>query len=494
MFAVFQRTRQELKKSTRLRYVTSLSIAAALVFAQALVYSSSSDLEAHLNFLQESKTDNDFRLLKVPSSAGEAKLILELKRSEPDSDIIAVGQHIAHVIITAKDCKFPRFRVRLVGDALVSFDLKQGSDSLKDIWSGSFDIPIEGKYAVEAEWQGCSMDETTAAPLNFPIGSLRAVGTRAILPVDDKPKEAILFADSAWISMKNESFPKYMWVDPNHYKTDEKAEYLELKNEQKQTELVVSRHGTFKEPDGFYLFNHVGNYEVVCFFGSQSMQEIWKLFVDILAELRTGQRKFKFHYHKVTDLLNPDTDWPQLEKERSRKCKHIFLSVDEFDEPLSQTEYESQLKTHVGNLVQFLGDTTFPIWLLSVNEPPVRASNCHSPTLPRTTDHPCNDVLKGLFEPGKEVFPEQVHFLDNSDLVLPRFGQDQKSILANIAMRIFVAIGKGVSDWRAQGQAAKHDGVRRNGTLYPNFELIPFNWTHPESNPKLNPLTGEWIY
>jgi hypothetical protein len=121
---------------------------------------------------------------------------------------------------------------------------------------------------------------------------------------------------------------------------------------------------------------------------------------------------------------------------------------------------------------------TFPIWLFTVNEPPMHASNCHSQFLPRTTDHPCNDVLKHLFRSGANTFPEQVHLLDNTDLSRPLFDDKSKRdlLLANIALRVFVLVGKGVANWRAKGQRGMIDGMHRGGTVEPNFELLPYNW------------------
>ena len=102
------------------------------------------------------------------------------------------------------------------------------------------------------------------------------------------------------------------------------------------------------------------------------------------------------------------------------------------------------------------------------------ASSCHSPERPRSTDHPCNDVIKSLFRPGDERFPSMVHLMDNTDLVLPQLGQNRENVLANIAMRVFVAVGKGVSEWRAMGQIGLIDGLHRNDTVEPNFELVPY--------------------
>lgn len=196
--------------------------------------------------------------------------------------------------------------------------------------------------------------------------------------------------------------------------------------------------------------------------------------------LTPQQRSFKFHYYNITNLVRPDKDWTQSEKERCRKCKHIFLSVDDLDEPVSRIVYEQQLVAFVGHLEKLIDNPTFPIWILTVIEPPMLASNCFAPGQPRSTDHPCNDVIKLFFLPGAERFSKRIHIMDNTGLVLPQFDQNRDSILANVAMRIFVAVGKGVSDWRAMGQRGLIDGLHRNSTVEPNVVLVPYTgWTVP---------------
>ena len=209
--------------------------------------------------------------------------------------------------------------------------------------------------------------------------------------------------------------------------------------------------------------------------GSDTMQTIWRAFMDMRGQLFPYQRPFKFHYYDIYSFIKPDEHWEDDTKRRLRKCKHILLSLDEFKQPLSQQEYQEQLVRFVNvHLQNVIPDKTFPIWVFSVNEPPMNTTNCFSPTLPRTTDHPCNDVLKDLFAPDSKAFDERIHFLDNTDLSLPHLDTNQADILANIALRVYVIVGKGVSVWRHMGQSGKIDGLHKNGTVEPNFELIPY--------------------
>lgn len=211
--------------------------------------------------------------------------------------------------------------------------------------------------------------------------------------------------------------------------------------------------------------------------GSQTMHAIWKAFLDLRGQIFPHQRPFKFHYYNSSSFVRPDRDWSEETKVRLRKCKHLLVAIDETNEPVSQSQYKEQIQTFASHLVKVLhGDPTFPIWFLSLNEPPMRATNCHEPYfLPRTTDHPCNDVFKTLFLPGDtQTFPSQVHFLDNTDLSLPQFDENRADVIALLAYRVFIIVGKGVADWREMGQRGAVDGLHRNGTVEPNLPLEPY--------------------
>lgn len=201
---------------------------------------------------------------------------------------------------------------------------------------------------------------------------------------------------------------------------------------------------------------------------------IWHAFMDIRKHLFSHQRPFKFHYYDIYSFTKPDAHWDDDRRRRLRKCKHILLALDEFSTPISQQQYKDQVvefaNVHLQNVIP---DKTFPIWVFSVSEPAMNTTNYYDPILPRTTDHPCNDILKVLFR--SNVFDERIHFLDNTDLSLPQFEESNVgAVLANIALRIFVIVGKGVGDWRHMGQQGLIDGLHRNGTVEPNFALIPY--------------------
>jgi len=208
------------------------------------------------------------------------------------------------------------------------------------------------------------------------------------------------------------------------------------------------------------------------------MADIRRAFLDLRGQIQPGQRPFKFHYYNMSSFEHPDRDWEDEQRKKLRKCKHILVSLDENAVPMTQGEYRDQILTFIGHLLKVVHDKTCPIWFLSANELPMQASNCRDPRiLPRTTDHPCNDVLKDLFlsRAKDAIFPrEQVRFLDNTDLSAPRFDEDRDAVLAVIAIRIFVLVGAQVTEWRAMGQEGKIDGLHRNGAVEPNFELVPY--------------------
>lgn len=220
----------------------------------------------------------------------------------------------------------------------------------------------------------------------------------------------------------------------------------------------------------------------------------------------------------IADFRQPDRYWTHDTKTRIRKCKHMIVLLEEFsvaattatDGPtttrataaaagLSQREYERQLVNFVGHLVRLMDDDTFPIRLLTWTQSAVTNGlverdgvgrtqrNCHSPYLPWSNDHPCNDVLHKLFD--SSVFLPRVKLLDNTDLTMPWFGSVEQQeermrpyILAAMALRIYVIVGEQVALWRKAGQSGQSDGLHRNGIVEPNFELVPYvDWGKPLS-------------
>jgi hypothetical protein len=227
----------------------------------------------------------------------------------------------------------------------------------------------------------------------------------------------------------------------------------------------------------FYEFTQLSNYEVVCWIGSKSAEDIWGSFKSLRGQLFPHQRPFKFHYYPATSFTQPDPDkgWSTS----FRKCKHILISLDEPDEPLSQLEYKNQVTTFINHLLNaFDEEHTFPalIWMFTTMESPVDTKNCHDAYMERTsTEHPCNDVLKSMFR--SSPFPSRVRLLDNTDLTSAKMGEDRESILAAIALRVFVFVGHQVKVWRDVGQVGGIKGLTKNGVTEPNYELVSYDWT-----------------
>ena len=238
------------------------------------------------------------------------------------------------------------------------------------------------------------------------------------------------------------------------------------------------------------------------------MQDIRRSFLDLREQLFKGQRPFKFHFYDLADLQQPDRYWTLENKQRLRKCKHMLVNMEEFVQPISQREYYNQVQNFVGHLLRLMDDDTFPIRLFTWTESPALSRHCHSPFLPWTNHHPCNDVLHKLF--ADAVFPSRVKLLDNTDLTVPillsnpvvtvdasgdadhasmtmmmvqkrhNYNTMRSFLLAAIALRIYVIVGEQVAAWRAVGQMGKIDGLHRNGKVEPNFELKPYlHWGEP---------------
>ena len=251
--------------------------------------------------------------------------------------------------------------------------------------------------------------------------------------------------------------------------------------------LFLSRNVLFFLGSARVQFTDLSNYELLCFLGNRTMADIRGSFLQIRPQIFKNQRPFKFHFYDLADLQQPDRYWTESNKERLRKCKHLLVDMEEFDPPLSQRDYEDQVKNFVGHLLRVMDDETFPIRLFTWSHSPIDSRHCHSPYLPWTNNHPCNDVLFKLFDPQEpSVFPSRVKLLDNTDLTTPYLENKdimtilRPYVLAAIALRIYVLVGEQVAIWRAAKQIGKVDGLHRNGKIEPNFQLVPYQkWGEP---------------
>jgi len=503
--ALFQRGKRTLEalpqKSALKLVLVAVGLVVVFLFATTLhdqtllTVANSSSLQQRIK--SSSSNNPNVRVLQKEFGNNAATLMLLLQRSsagDDDETVIATKSwHQAHVFIhtssTKEECQ--RFGVRLAGAALVPIVLVEQPDGS---WTGSFALPVPGQYRVEVEWYDDECDAAKSSPADPTMLEFTATGE----PMDyliasassehPRPKESHLFSNSAWLPTNGIStaagadtdekkLPEYMWLDPSLNNPVWDKDFVFTKS-QDQYLGVASRRGTLTEEHGMYDFGQIGNYEIACFWGSETMADIHRRFLYLRGILSPGNRPFKFHYYPVTNLVNPDQEWSLLQQRTCRKCKHIFVSVDELDNALlTQSEFREQYTQFVNHLLKLMDDDTFPIWLLTNNEAPGKAKNCQqAPFLfPQSTDHPCNAVIRSLFQ--EEVFPSRVHLLDNADLVLPSHEEIRDDVLANIALRILVAVGKGVSDWRAVGQHAWADGLHRNNITEPNFELVAYDWS-----------------
>jgi len=385
----------------------------------------------------------------------------------------SLGPHHISVSIGTR-CKNAPFWVRVVGDALLYVTLTEEEPGR---WAGSFTLPMEGKYQLESNWLPCDGEGKSESKYQ----EFEVTESNKSSPTEGNDNDN-LFPISAWVTSEKVKIAdsetkienKYQWAN-----LDKVTQGKDMTPLTGANNSIVLKESVVKDESTFYSsFQHVSNYELVCWFGSKSAESIRAAFLALRPQTFGHQRPFKFHYYPSTNFATPDSAWDHDKKGTFRKCKHILISVDELDEPLSQLEYKKQVTTFISHLLKaFDEENTFPayVWMFTVNEPPIGTKNCHSPYLKKTTDHPCNDVLKDIFKASS--FPPRVQLLDNTDISLP--GKDQwiDDTFAAIALRIFVIVGKGVKMWRDAGISGGIKGVTTNGVLKPNFDLVPYDFS-----------------
>jgi hypothetical protein len=466
----------------------------------------------------------------------------------------SLGPHVVTLNILGnsatanKNCQIPQVWTRIIGDALVNVPLIQmtnasttdgGATSQQEIWTGQFHVPLAGSYRLEAMYKTTMNNNAKCDTSNFlskdnknvkyyyydfhvmgnakqlekKIGDISMVQGSWISTTkiqlqekDDNHKDVSLLPEAT----SSSSFP-YVWADP--IMVEQGKVMTNIYKGNNATKTLMFKESTVTPKYKFYEFQKLSNYELVCWIGSQSAQDIWDSFKTLRRELFPHQRPFKFHYYKATSFVDPDKDW--RDNTAFRKCKHILISLDEpeHEKPLSKMEYKEQVTTFIKHLLNaFDEEHTFPalIWMFTTMESVMMDTphHCHGdpeeenhvvqkkiPQKNKTTRHPCNDVLLDLFQ-NNSPFPSRVRLLDNTDLTDPIWrqhsgpehqngtsrhnGEDADIVAAvtmAIALRIYIIVGHQVKMWRDVGQVGGIDGLTRNGKTEPNFELVRYDWS-----------------
>jgi hypothetical protein len=190
--------------------------------------------------------------------AKDVTLVLQLARStDPKSseDDVSLGPHRAQLVVDPKTCKNPSFWIRLVGTTLVNVHLVE--DTSKATWTGSFSIPVQGTYRVDARWYGCYGHGKSSTLLPDPV-TLQAVGSA----VSADTAISLFSPGSSWTSTQgiespsdDVQLPDYIWKNPEIP--------AQSNNFIKTSRTVVLKEGTVRQPNGFYRFSELTNYELV---------------------------------------------------------------------------------------------------------------------------------------------------------------------------------------------------------------------------------------
>jgi hypothetical protein len=170
--------------------------------------------------------------------------------SESSDEDIGLGPHSAQLVVNPKTCKNPGFWIRLVGPTLVNVHLVEATN--KAAWTGSFSIPVQGTYHIDARWYGCDGQGKSSTPLPDPV-TLQAVGTT--VPTDTNI--SLFSTGSSWTSSKGmESgdikLSDYIWKNPD----------VPAQSFLKTAHSVLLKEGTVS-PNGFFAFGDLGNYELL---------------------------------------------------------------------------------------------------------------------------------------------------------------------------------------------------------------------------------------
>ncbi len=453
----------------------------------------------------------------VSHAGGGANVRIEYQRG--DDGLVTLGPHS---IVVDTDCVCARTNppwARITGDALLHIPLTVTVNHR--FYKGDFTVPIAGKYEVEIHWINyCACDtrggtsessggnstsksekerESVLQEPFVAVGSSKSISMNAGQGRAQVKKDTDgMFVESgAWIEHSRllKSFPEnkiegesgnYMWADTS--KIVQGKEVTSIGYEYHGYTKTLLKDGFVTDTNGFYKFQQLSNYELVCWLGSDSAKNTRDAFLSLRPKLFSSQRPFKFHYYESHSLINPDATWSEETKKKFRKCKHVLVSMDEPTELLSRSEYKTQMTNFLQHVMIAINDDTFPIWVLTNMESPMRTKNCFDSTPrsrpPSTLDHPCNEVLKEIpifaHDDSDPSFHGRVRLLDNTDLSLPHFisnDEQRADIYTAVAMRIYIIVGYQVKKWRDKGQIGHINGLTRGDVEEPNFDLVPYDWS-----------------
>ncbi|CAB9496442.1 expressed unknown protein [Seminavis robusta] len=463
-------------------------------------------------------------------------------------EVSLMGQSDRKLFKSAKNLQPPV--LRLVGDLIVPIPL--WTTNQKGQWTGSFLLPAvdNAQLQLESQWTGCIDDKNNNKPCNMEHSKETKLQTKVTPEWESSssqtPPKNPTWADAAtlfpphqaWIHVQRMAHPPlkmdlqqqqphtqhYLWGNLATLDKEEpfgaikRFTVANTRTLTDETDTHVALSSTIRpafKPQWYDSFSGLSNYEIVCWIGGRTAQLLHATFLSMRGDLFPGQRPFKFHYHPIVDSLEtPDTSWNDEFKEKFRKCKHVFVSLDHgtsafyetsIAEPLSATAFEQRVLTFTQHLLKAFPDSTFPIWMVLTHtaaSSPLKAryqaNHCFEDgknkdnkkktdkQQPHSLEHPCHTVLRGMFTaPHKaELFPAQdqnrIRLMDNTDVTMATVEWDHPrplDVLAVVALRQFILIGKQVREWRDSGQIGQIDGLHRNNTIVSTEKnLVPYQW------------------
>ena len=373
-----------------------------------------------------------------------------------EAETISLGPHTARVKFD-EGCTSPHFWMRLEGEALVGVNLTE--DEAEDgalSWKGTFYLPRPGIYRLVGHWYGCYGGGGASKLIEVP--DIKATGS-AIPSMNTNP----MFPQAAW--MYDSEIKKYVWTNPNIG--------IEKSHIRESRSVVFTDEGTLDD-NGVYDLTSLDRNDQICWVGSVSAQILYTAFLEIRKVVAARLKTKNFLYFPVNTLDGkPDALWKRDQKANFKKCKQIFVSIDDFRYPVTQYEYKMQIENFLEHLTRAFPDENIPIWMMSMIESPEERRNCYDSHLPTSSIHPCNMALKELFE-DIDPFEPRVRLLDNTDLTLPQLGDSKKQTATVIALRSAVLIGKQKQEWTKAGLRSTERGWLRGDQAINSVDLVPY--------------------
>lgn len=236
-----------------------------------------------MSFVYHNVAMDEFDWTNFPS--GNLKVAIEWSENSKIVGTKTRGPHRIHIVTS---CPQTIPYVIVGGDVFQSIRL---SETKHMSWSGEFMIQSTGKFELKLIGSSCKDEETLDIKIqDFEIKDDLILPSAVEVEPVYKKLTGDMFSNGAWIASSKLNIEPTSDIQPATYVwTNPASKNGALKGIDGAKGFVV-KEGSLTKENGFYEFRQLSNYELVCFFGSQSAKDLHESLLSLRGNLFTHQR------------------------------------------------------------------------------------------------------------------------------------------------------------------------------------------------------------